>query len=249
MKVFDDNSKYIYGKNPVREKLKLIKNGVLFIKKGIQHSTIIDIIKKAKSKNIEICFVDNESFKNFFREKNHQGIALKIEEEYTNYITEDDFLSDIDKTHEKKCTIVILDGIDDVGNFGAVLRSCLLFGVDAVILPKNNSAPITDVVVKRSAGAVSQLKIIYATNIVRIIEALKKKGYWIYGADKGGKKLNTIPFNNKCVIVLGREDKGIRALVKKNCDIIATIPTNDKLDSLNLSVSAGIILYEVSKTM
>ena len=142
---------------------------------------------------------------------------------------------------------MILDGVKDVGNLGAILRTSLLFGVETVILPKNNSAPINDVVVKRSAGAVFHLKIIYVTNIVNIIQELKKAGYWIYAADKQGENLPAVSFNDKSAIVFGSEDKGIRALVKKACDVIVSIPTNDKLDSLNVSVSAGIVLYEANK--
>ncbi len=242
-----EDSKYIYGKNPVREKLKIIKSGILYIKKNINYSSIQDIVKKAKSKKIQITSLENNDFDNKFKNKNHQGIALKIDEDYTKLLTFDDFLTKINNQNNFKSIIIILDGINDVGNFGAILRSALLFGVDGVILPKNNSTPINDAVVKCSAGAVFQLDIIYVTNLIRTIQELKKKEYWIYGAEKSGENISKIKFSNKCVIIFGSENKGIRHLVKENCDFIISIPTNDKLDSLNLSVSAGIVLYELAR--
>ena len=241
------NNKYIFGRNPIREKLKIIKTGILFIKKGIKTSTIQDIIKKSKSKNIQILFIDNKKFDHQFKEKNHQGLALKINENYTELLSFDDFLNKIKKQKETRSTIIILDGINDVGNFGAILRSALMFDVNGVILPKNNSTPINDIVIKSSAGAVFQLDIIYVTNIVRTIHELKKIGYWIYASDKSGENISKINFNDKSVIIFGSENKGIRQLVKENCDYTVSINTNKKLDSLNLSVSAGIVLYEMTR--
>jgi 23S rRNA (guanosine2251-2'-O)-methyltransferase len=122
-----------------------------------------------------------------------------------------------------------------------------LFNADGVILPKNNSTPINDHVIKCSAGAVFQLDIIYVTNLVRTIQQLKEIGYWIYASEKSGNNISEINFNEKSVIIFGSENKGIRPLVKKNSDFTVSIKTNNKLDSLNLSVSTGIVLYEISK--
>jgi 23S rRNA (guanosine2251-2'-O)-methyltransferase len=241
-----DSSNYIYGKNPVKEELKIIKSGTLFIQKGMNQSLISDILKKAESKNIEISYVDKEYFKKYFGDKNHQGIVLKINEEFNEQFTEEDFVDELKNSSIQKEIILILDGIKDVGNFGAILRSALLFNVKYIILPKDNSVPVNDVVAKRSSGAVSQLKIVYVTNITRIIEFLKSNGYWIYGADKSGEVISKVNYSSKLAIVLGEEGSGIRPLVKKNCDVIISIPTNDKLDSLNVSVSTGIILYELN---
>ncbi len=240
----DEKKNYIYDKNPIKEKLKYIKTGTIFIRKGIQKSNISEILDKAKSKNIEIVEMDNENFKKFFG-TNNSGIVLKIDEEFINSIDEKEFLENVKE--KSKSIILILDGIKDVGNFGAILRSSLLFNVDGVILPKNNSAPVTEVVVKRSAGAVFHINVIYATNIVRTIEELKKIGYWVYASDIDGESLIEVGFHEKSVLVFGEEGRGIRKLVKENCDVIVKIPTNNKLDSLNLSVSAGIILYELNK--
>jgi len=239
----NNSSKYVYGKNPIREKLKKIKSGVLFIQKNIQTENIKDIINNAKSKKLEIVYIDNNSFKKFFGEKK-QGLVLKIEEEYSEEISEEEFIKYI-KTNLDISTILILDSIKDVGNLGAIIRSALLFGVEYIILPKNRSAPITDTVAKCSAGALFHIKIVYVTNIIRIIDELKNNGYWIYAANTAGDDISKIKFTKKSAVILGEEHEGIRQLVKKNSDILIKIPTNNKIDSLNVSVSAGIILYEI----
>lgn len=240
-----DKIKYIYGKNPVREAFKIIKSGTLYLKNGINESTITDHKRKALSKNIGITYLDNNSFKKKFNNKAAQGIVLKIDEEYTKQYDEKEFLELIRNDKSKKQTILILDGIEDVGNLGAVLRSALLFDVEYVILPKDNSAPINEVVVKRSAGAASLLNIVYVTNVVRVIEELKKLDYWIYALDMDGENITKVKFNDKKAIIIGSEHKGIRPLVKKKSDVVISIPTNNKLDSLNLAVSAGIVLFVV----
>lgn len=236
--------KFIYGKNSIKERLKVIKKGVLNIQKGIEISKYIDIIEKAKSKNLNIVYLDKDSFKKSFPTIDNQKIVLKIYEDYTPIFSEIDFLNEI-KNKEDIKNIIILDGIKDVGNLGAIIRSALLFDIDFILLPKDNSAPINEVVVKRSSGAISFVNICYVTNLVRIMEFLKKNGFWIYAADKGGKFIKNFEFSDKNVIVFGEEGRGIRRLVKEKCDDIITINTNNKLDSLNLSVSAGIIFFEL----
>ncbi len=239
--------KYVYGINPVKEYLKTIKSGNIFIKKNNKNIKINDLIQKAKDKNLEITFVDDHTFNKQFDSLKSQGIVLKINEEYSALIDENKFL-ELLNSDNSILNIIILDGIKDPGNLGAVLRSALLFNIDFVIIPKDNSCPINDVVVKRSSGASSFLNITYVTNITRIITELKKRGFWIYAADLDGEIITKINFSEKTAIILGEENKGIRPLVKKNSDFIITIPTNNKIDSLNLSVSAGIILYELYKS-
>ena len=126
----DNKIKFIFGKNPVKERLKIIRNGILYVKKNINDSAIIDILNKAKSKNIKIEYRDSSFFESNFHEKVHQGIALEIEDDYIASITINDIIEKINES--KKSIILILDGIEDVGNLGAVLRSALLFNVDAV---------------------------------------------------------------------------------------------------------------------
>ena len=240
-----DEKKYVYGKNPVKEELKIIKSGVLFIQKGLNNESVTSIVNKARSKDIEISYVDREYFNKFFGDKNHQGMVLKIDGQYNERMTEDEFYTEIEKLGDCKETIVVLDGIKDVGNFGAVLRSALLFGVNFVLLPKDNSVPVNDIVIKRSSGAVSFLKIIYVTNITRVLKFLKDNDFWVYAVDMDGENIKEMKFPEKTAFVFGEEGSGIRQLVRKNCDQAVSISTNGKLDSLNVSVAAGIVLFSL----
>lgn len=242
-KIINSNKKYIYGKNPVKEKLKTLKSGILFIQNSINLSNICEIIEKAKSLNIPINYLEKEYFSSNFKEKNHQGIVLEFDNNSSEDFTENDFIDVIKENKNKNEIILILDGIKDVGNFGSILRSALLFGVNYVILPKDNSCPVNDVVIKRSSGAVDYLKVVYVTNIVRIISFLKENGYWIYAADKNGINLKTVDFSEKTVIIMGEEGRGIRRLVKENSDHVITISTTEKIDSLNVANAASVILY------
>ncbi len=236
-------NRYVYGFNPVKEYLKIVKSGKLFVLKNNSNPKLNPLIDRAKNKDIEINFVNPSFFNENFNKKNHQNIVLKIDESFNKHIDEDEFVKSLRNDNIKR--VVILDGIKDVGNLGAVVRSALLFGVDYLVMPKDNSTSITEAVVRTSAGATSFVNIVYVTNLIRVIEKLKDNGFWIYGADMGGENINKIKFSEKVTLVFGEEGRGIRELVKKNCDVIASIPTNEKLDSLNLSVSAGIFLYQL----
>lgn len=235
--------KYIYGLNPIREYIKVIEKGELYIKRSSLNKKIEELIKKAKNKNISLHILNERDFNLKFPSDKAKGIVLKVDKEYIDFIDEHNCIELVKNSDFQ--TILILDGIKDPGNLGAVLRSALLFDVDLVILPKDNSCSISDIVIKRSSGAALYLKIAYVTNLVRVINETKKNGYWIYAADKEGVSIKNIDFSKKKVIIIGEEGKGIRRLVKENSDFVFTIPTNGKLDSLNLSVSAGIILYEL----
>ena len=164
----------IYGKNPVKEKINMAKTGILYIRKGTNENQISEIIRIAKTKAFDIQYLENDKFDKSFSNFNHQGVVFESFEKEQVIIDEKEFFSLL-KSNDKKSTIVlILDGIKDVGNLGAVLRSALLFNAYFVILPKDNSAPINEVVIKRSAGAVFKLNVIYVTNISRTIDELKK---------------------------------------------------------------------------
>lgn len=232
-----------YGINPVREQLKVVSSGNIYFCAGKLSPKLKELETKARNTELGIIFLERDEFQKRFGEWEHQGVVLESNTTYSFICSEEDFyneLKDIDSTD----TVLLLDGVKDVGNLGAILRSALLFNVKYVVLPKNNSASVNEVVIKRSAGAASQLKIVYITNVSRTLEKLKENGYWVYGADMNGTTLNGKNFASKTVIVMGGEEKGMRRLVRDNCDEIISIPTNEKLDSLNVSVSAAIILYE-----
>lgn len=179
--------------------------------------------------------------------RDHRGIVLQIQGGQENQ-TNIDFESWIasQKLSDEKSTVLILDSITDPHNIGAIIRSADQFGANLVILPKRNSADVSDneIIARASAGAVSYVPVSVVPNLSRAAQKLKDAGFWIYGADAGGKSVQEIKFPQKTCIVMGSEGTGISSLLEKQCDEIVSIPTCGNIDSLNVSVAAGILLYE-----
>ena len=172
----------------------------------------------------------------------HRGVVLTVEgedEKKFNYVDFDAYLSQVSvsNTVESRTIVVVLDSITDPHNVGAILRSCDQFGVDLVIIPERRSALESEVIDRSSAGASSWVPV--------SVESLKKAGFWIYGADAGGENVTTLNLPSKAVLVMGSEGEGIARLLKESCDTIVSIPTCGKLDSLNVSVAAGVLLHEM----
>ncbi|WP_439647430.1 23S rRNA (guanosine(2251)-2'-O)-methyltransferase RlmB [Brucepastera parasyntrophica] len=177
--------------------------------------------------------------------RDHRGLLLVLETEETpvslnaeNRIRE---LAD-----RESALVLILDSITDPHNTGAIIRSADQFGVDLVILPERRSAGDFEIISRTSAGASSWVPLAQVSNLVRITELLKNAGFWIYGADAGGTGLEEISFAEKAVLIMGSEGSGISRLLREKCDLLVSIRTEGKLDSLNVSVAAGILLYEIS---
>lgn len=173
----------------------------------------------------------------------HQGIILEVEDIKTYDL--DDTISNIDKEYP---LVVILDHIEDPHNFGAIIRSCEAFGVDAIIIPNDRSVDITSTVVKVSVGTIEKVKIIKVVNLNNVIKKLKDYGYWIVGTDMDGVPYTTIDYKTKIAIVIGNEGKGIGRLVSENCDYLAKIPMQGTVNSLNASVACGIFLSEINRS-
>ena len=153
-----------------------------------------------------------------------------------------------DTSAASRTTVVILDSITDPHNVGAILRSCDQFGASLVVIPEHNSASDiagNEVIGRTSAGASAWVPVAIVNNLVRAAELLKKAGFWIYGADAGGQNCRTIDFPAKSALIMGSEGTGIAPLLEKQCDTIVSIPTCGKIDSLNVSVAAGVLLYEL----
>lgn len=148
-------------------------------------------------------------------------------------------------------TVVILDKITDPHNVGAIIRSCDQFGASLVVIPEHNSASniaSNEIIGRTSAGASAWVPVAIVKNLVRAAEQLKQAGFWLYGADAGGEDITGLSFAQKSAIIMGSEGSGIDALLQKNCDTIVSIPTCGKIDSLNVSVAAGVLLYEVYRS-
>ena len=227
---------YIYGKNVLKESLSHNKKiRKIYINK---HTKEDSLIKEIKEKNIKIHFVEPKILDNMV-DGNHQGFVLEIDEIETYSL---DTLWD---NNNDKSLVVILDHLEDPHNFGAIIRTSVALGVDAIIIPNDRSVGINATVVKTSAGAINHIHIIRTPNIATAIKKLKEHGYWIVGTDMEGENYITLNYNTNIALIIGNEGRGMTNIVKKSCDYIATIPMSGKINSLNASVSCGIILSEI----
>lgn len=229
---------YIYGKNVVKEKLNTDESIVkAYVSKKFKDQGIIDSLIK---KNIRINFVDNK----YLDQKVdglHQGIILEVEEAKTYSLEE--LLEKV--KNKNNPTVVMLDHLEDPHNFGAIIRTCEALGIDGIIIPNDRSVGITGTVIKTSAGAISYTTIVRVPNLANTIEKLKKNGFWIVGTDMEGENYTKIDYNMPTCLVIGNEGRGMSKIIKDNCDYIATIPMTGKINSLNASVSCGIILSHI----
>ena len=167
---------------------------------------------------------------------NHQGIVIEVHD--YNYYTMDDIDSDF---------VVILDHLEDPHNFGAIIRTCECIGAKNIIIPKDRSVTVNDTVVKVSVGATNYVKVIMVSNLVNAINKLKEMNYFIYGADMDGENYQKISYANKKALVIGNEGKGISKIVLDNCDVVVSIPMKGKINSLNASASAAILMYGMDR--
>lgn len=233
----------IVGRKPV---LEAINSGeeieqvfILFGQKG----GIVDAIRTAaKKRGIKINQVTSDKFKALTNHPNTQGIIAK-RASYKFYELEDI----ISSAKEKKYPLLLLlDSIQDTHNLGAILRTAECSEVDGIILTKHNSAPINETVVKTSAGATEHLKVAQVNNLVQAIKQLKENGFWIVGSSlENSNPYTDIDYTIPLALIVGNEEKGIRRLTSENCDILINIPMKGKIQSLNVSVATGIILFEI----
>ncbi len=230
---------YIYGKNVAKEKLQSNdKINKAYVSKKFKDNEILDQLFK---RNIRVNFVDNIVLDSKV-DGLHQGIILDIDEFKTYELNE--FLNDL-KTNNNYHTLVMLDHLEDPHNFGAIIRTSEALGVEGIIIPNDRSVSITSTVVKTSAGAIENIKIIKVPNLTATISKLKEKNYWIVGTDMKGQNYREIDYNMNVCLVIGNEGKGMSKIVRDNCDFIASIPMTGKINSLNASVSCGIILSQI----
>ena len=236
--------RYIVGRNPVLEVLKSDKEiEKIFVLKGELKGSINKIIGIAKDRGIFIQQVDKNKLEQISEGSVHQGVAALVAP-YV-YSSIDDILKRAQKMN-KPPFLLILDGIEDPHNLGAIIRTAECGGVHGVIIPKRRSAHVTQTVYKSSAGAVEHMLITQVGNISDTIDELKDKGLWIYGADVDGEDyyFNT-ELKGPIALVIGSEGKGISKLVKKKCDFLLKIPMFGKITSLNASNATSILIYEV----
>ena len=228
---------YVYGRNVAKELLKnkkVIKKAYLM--NGFKEDEILNLLN---INNICIEYLDKRQLDKL-EDGNHQGIILQIED--YKYLNLNDMLNSLPENP----FIVILDHLEDPHNFGAIIRTCEAAGVHYIVIPKDRSVSINSTVMKTSVGALDNVKIVMATNLNACINELKKNGVWIVGTDmENSSCYDEIDYRTPTALVIGSEGFGMSNLVKKNCDFIAKIPMNGKINSLNASLAAGIMIYEV----
>ncbi len=239
-------SHIIYGIHPVEEALKSnLPIQKIFLGTQKPSSNLQTIIEKASKKNIPIIFCQKESLERLSKGGVHQNIIAILQE--ISYAGTDEIISRW-RESGSKALLLILDGVQDPQNFGSIIRTSLGCGVDGILIPKDRAVGITPAVVKASAGAVAHLPIGRVVNIAKTIDYLKNEGIWVYGASGEAKDhLYELDLNINLAIVIGGEGKGIRPLVKQRCDRLFSIPMKGPVSSFNVSVSAGMILYEVMR--
>lgn len=232
----------IHGKNSILEAIKSSTpiNRVKLRDNIKKDSTIREIIDGCKSSNIPFDFVSSTQLKSISSEA-RDIIAFVSPVQYTPF---DEVLERCDK---QSC-IIILDQINDPHNLGAIIRSAECLGMDAVIIHKRSACPITATVTRTSSGAVMHIPIVRVANISQTIDTLKEHEFWVYGTAPDAKTtVEQCDFSYRLVLVIGSEGKGIRPSVRKHCDVLLTIPMKGNVSSLNASVSAGIVMYAVSR--
>ncbi|HBM80334.1 MAG: 23S rRNA (guanosine(2251)-2'-O)-methyltransferase RlmB [Clostridiales bacterium] len=239
-----DETTKIEGRNPVIEALKSGRTiEKIYVSKGSYEGSIRQIISMAREGNMPILEIDRAKMDFMSETKNHQGV-IAIASPY-KYSDVDEILEYAEEKHEPPF-IVILDEICDPHNLGSILRTADACGVHGVIIPKRRAVGLTPAVAKTSAGAVEYVKVAKVTNVTSTIRLLKKKGVWIVGADMDGKRAYfEADLKGPIALVIGNEGTGIGRLVKENCDFLVDLPMRGKIASLNASVAAGILMYEV----
>ena len=237
------NENKIEGRNAVIEALRSEKPvDKLYILDGCQDGPVMTIKRMAKNKDIFVKYVAKERLDQMSDTGHHQGvIAMAAAYEYAE--VEDILQKSKDKGEAP--FIFILDNIEDPHNLGAIIRTANLAGAHGVIIPKNRAVGLTATVARTSAGALNYTPVARVTNISKTIEELKKEGLWFVCADMGGETMYKLNLTGPIGLVIGNEGEGVSRLVREKCDFVASIPMKGDIDSLNASVAAGVLAYEI----
>lgn len=236
----------IYGRNPVREALldgKWDVKTILLARDG-KEARWVEVLELAREKGIPVEYRQRRDLDELALRGTHQGVVASCSD-YRYADGEDLVLS----VGEKGGILLLLDGLSDPGNLGSILRTAHCFGVRGILIPQDRSVRVTATVMKASSGALLHVPVATVVNLARTLDDMKAKGFWIYGTDPNeGGDPRKIDFGGPVGIVLGSEGKGMRPLVRKKCDSLVALPMSGGFDSLNVSVAAGILLYEVFRS-
>ena len=236
-------SEQIEGRNAVLEAFRSGKCvDKLFILDGCQDGPVRTIAREARKTDTIINYVSKERIDQLSERDAHQGVIAQVAA--YDYSTVDEILARAEEKGEAPF-LIILDNVEDPHNLGAIIRTANLAGAHGVIIPKRRAVGLTSTVAKTSAGAINYTPVAKVTNIVRTIEELKEKGIWFVCADMGGETMYDLDLTGPMGLVIGNEGEGVSRLVREACDFTASIPMKGDIDSLNASVAAGVLAYEI----
>lgn len=235
----------IAGRNPVREALRSGEKTInkIYVSQTAHGSAIKDILQLARERRIPLHFVPPDKLDSMSRE-NNQGIVAEVSP--TAYLDLAELWQKI--KHVDRPLVLVLDGIEDPHNLGAIIRNAVAFGAQGIVIGKWRSAGLTETVARTSAGASAHIAIARVTNIAESINELKEYGFWVVGAEAGAKAVGTESFSFPLALVIGSEGYGLHRLVKERCDTLVSIPQTSPVTSLNASCAAAILLYEIFKS-
>lgn len=214
----------------------------LYVLDGCMDGPIRTILREAKKRDVIISYVDRERLEQLSETGRHQGVIACGAA--FSYASVEDMLQ-LAAQRKEDPFIILLDNIEDPHNLGAIIRTANVAGAHGVVIPKRRAAGLTAAVAKASAGAISHTPVAKVTNLSRTIETLKQQGMWFVCADMGGTGMYELNLTGPMGLVIGSEGNGVSELVKKNCDFVASIPMKGEINSLNASVAAGVLAYEI----
>ena len=235
----EEETCFIGGRNSVLESLRAGQVKKVFIKPGKKDSRLLALANEAERFGISVIEAEERELDRLAEGVRHQGVAASLKP-YA-YADLEEVLSSCGR---KDPLLILLDGVEDVRNIGAIVRTAECAGAAAVLLPKHRSSPVTAAAMKTAAGAFAYLPVCQIGNIRQTLEKLKKRGFWAVGADMDGGDLYQADLKGPLVIVMGAEGKGISPLTKRMCDFCVRIPMRGKVSSLNVSVAAALLMYE-----
>jgi 23S rRNA (guanosine2251-2'-O)-methyltransferase len=217
----------------------------IVIARGRQDTRVEEIVRLARERNISVRFEDRGQLDRLADAKDHQGVVALVAARAAGTLEEILAAANAAAGRGEKGLIVLLDGVEDPHNLGAIIRTALAAGAHGVVIPERRAAGLTDTVARASAGALAHLAVAKVTNLARTMEELKEAGYWLIGLDERADKTYTqADFSSPVGIVLGGEGKGLHELTRKRCDFVVSLPTMGPVKSLNVSVAAGVVLFE-----
>ena len=216
----------------------------IVIAKGRQDTRVEEIVQLARRQGVPLRFEDRAQLDRLANAKDHQGVVAVTASRPA--ATLEDILAEAKRAPDQKGLIVLLDGVEDPHNLGAIVRTALAAGAHGVVIPERRAAGLTDTVARSSAGALAHLPVAKVANLSRAMEDLKEAGYWLVGLDERAEKDYTeVDYTSPVGIVMGSEGQGLHDLVRKRCDFLVSLPTAGPVKSLNVSVAAGVVLFEV----